>query len=168
MNKKELWAIINVNDVVRNTDVEKVLKCYDFKTWEKEEILNVKNDTDLSLNEFRWNYIKETLEITDSRLNEVGCMVRDLIDDIKMGYHRLSDEDILKDIENDYEISNIYDKAKGMHFEYQPFRDYETCNISMLHIYFDCDDLSFDEKKAEIEELISYLQLDNGQALLLK
>lgn len=168
MKKREKWAIIDVVEVIKGTSVEKVMKCYDFKSWERDEILNIENNTNLTLNEFRWDYVRGTLEITDETFSDIGYMVKDLIEDIKMGYHRISDKDILMDIENSDKVNNLYNDAKEMKFEYIPYRDYETNEICAIEIYYDDNELSYSEKEREIQELFTYLELKDGQALIVK
>ena len=162
MKNREIWLMVDVKDVVKNVEVEKALKCYDFKAWEREEILNLKNNTELSLNEFRWDYVRGTLEITDSNFKDIGIMVKDLIEDIKMGYHRISDDEILKDIENSNNINSILDNAEEMKFEYIPYRDYETGRVSTIAIYYD-KECTYEEKEKEINEICEYLNLNVGQ-----
>lgn len=156
MNNKELWAIINISEVLKNTEVEKVLNCYDFAEWEINELMSLKNDTELSLNEFRWKYIRETLEITDEDLCEEGLMVRDLIEDIKMGYHKY-EEYMLK--------GHV---MKEMNFEFELYRDFETSKISIIHIYYEDTNISSEEKRKEIDELLSFLNLDKKTNILCK
>lgn len=156
MNSREIWAIINVVDVLKNTDVEKVLNCYDFENWEISELMSLKNNTDLSLNEFRWKYARETLEITDGSLCEEGLMVRDLIEDIKMGYYK-------------YRETNLdEDNLDALGFEFDLYRDFETSKISMIHIYYDDSNIDYERKVKEIDELISFLNLNKGQACLIR
>lgn len=156
MNNKELWAVINVVDVLRNTEVEKVLNCYDFKEWEIQELMSLENDTELSLNEFRWKYIRETLEITDIDLCEEGLMVRDLIEDIKMGYNKY-DEYMVND-----------EPIKEMNFDFELYRDFETSKVSVIHIYYDNPNITYEKKVEEIEELMSFLNLSKREACLVR
>lgn len=156
MNNKELWAVINVADVLRNTEVEKVLNCYDFKDWEIKELMSLENDTELGLNEFRWKYIRETLQITDVDLCEEGLMVRDLIEDIKMGYNKY-DEYMVND-----------EPIKEMNFDFELYRDFETSKISVIHIYYDNPNITYEEKMEEIEELMSFLNLSKREACLVR
>lgn len=150
MNNKEIWAIISIDEVLKYTEVEKVIGCYDFEQWEIDELMKLQNNTSLSLNEFRWMYLKETLEITDCTLSEEGFMVRDLIDDFKMGYNE----------------SGKCDNLAIKHFEYELYRDFETLKINNICIYYYNDDIDFEMKKNEVLDLISYLGLNNGQVCL--
>lgn len=161
MKKREIWAIIKVEDVVKHTDVNKVMKCYDLKMWEKQEILALKNSTYKSLNEFRWEYISGTLELTNDCFSDVGYLVKDLIEDIKMGYHKVSDDIINLDVEEMDKLNNYFDKIEIANFEYEPLRDYHTNKITHIEIYYDRDDISNDVKCNEINELIEFLELDN-------
>lgn len=175
MNNKELWAVLKVKDVVEKTEIEKVLKCYDFKKWEVEELLSIKCEDEISLNAFRWNYARETLAITDESMTEVGFMVRDLIEDIKMGYYILSNQEFFEyqiEVLSDIQLSNknrFEDKVKEMNFDFELFRDFNTSEISLIHIYYNEDvDLSYDDKKNEITTLLDYLNLKDGQTIEIK
>lgn len=156
MNEKEIWAIISVDDVLKNTEVEKVLNCYDFADWEISEMMALENNTGLSLNEFRWKYTRETLEITNESLCEEGLMVRDLIEDIKMGYHKYSESEINE--------GNV----ETMNFEFDLYRDFETSKVSMIHIYYYDTTIDYDKKLKEVTELLTFLNLKKGQACLIK
>lgn len=162
MEKREIWAIINVEDVIRNTNVEKVMACYDFKQWEKDEIKSLSNTSNESLNEFRWKYVAETLEITNKCFSDVGYLVKDLIEDIKMGYHKVSEDLINLDIEQMDKVNSYFDEIEILNFEYKPLRDYETNNITSIEIfYMENDNISEEVKNREIEELIAALELTN-------
>lgn len=161
MKKREIWAIIKVEDVLKYTSVNKVMKCYDLKPWEKKEILSLENSTNKSLNEFRWEYVSGTLELTNDCFSDVGYLVKDLIEDIKMGYHKVSDDIIDLDVEQMDKVNNYFDEVKILNFEYEPLRDYCTNKITYVEIYYNNDDISDEIKSKEINELISFLELDN-------
>ena len=161
MEKREIWAIIKVEDVLKYTNVEKVMKCYDLKVWEKQEILSLKNSTNKSLNEFRWEYLSGTLELTNECFSDVGYLVKDLIEDVKMGYHRVSDDIIDLDVERMDELNNYFDEVEILNFEYEPLRDYNTNKITHNEIYYSNNKISDEVKSDEINELISFLELDN-------
>lgn len=161
MEKREIWAIIKVEDVLKHTSVEKVMKCYDLKSWEKEEILSLKNSTNKSLNEFRWEYVSGTLELTNDCFADMGYLVKDLIEDIKMGYHRVSDDIIDLDVEQMDKLNDYFDEVKMLNFEYEPLRDYNTNKVTHIEIYYRNNTVSDEVKSAEINELISFLELDN-------
>lgn len=159
MNNKEILLNISVGDVVKKTNVAKVMRCYDFKKWEVDELFLLENNTSKSLNEFRWEYVKETLMINNSIFNDMGILVRDLIDDVKMGYHRLSSELIYSDIANKDNITENLNSVTSMKFEYKPLIDYRTGMISHIEIYYAKGTVGAVEKKREIRELLSYLEL---------
>lgn len=163
MEKREIRAIINIEDVIKNTDVSKVLRCYDFKQWEQEEILSLNNDTNMSLNEFRWEYVRGTLELTDSNFLDIGFMVKDLIEDIKMGYHNVSDDLVIKDIENSEKVHEMYNDLSVMAFEYEPLRNYETQKITHIEIYYREGLIPESKKEEEITELLTYLELNKDK-----
>ena len=162
MKKRETWAIIDIKDIVKNTDVRKVLRCYDFKPWENNELMSLKNNTNLSVNEFRWEQARGTLEITNEEFRDIGIMARDLIDDIKMGFHKIEEDNITYDIANKDSFNEGNFDTKIMNFEYIPYRDYENNYISVIEIYFDNKDVTKETKKAELKELFSYLGLKAG------
>ena len=160
MNKKEIWAVIDIEDVIRGTDVIKVMNCYDFKLWEREEMMALPNASSKSLNEFRWEYVRETLEITNEKYNDIGLMVLDLIADIKMGFHRISEDLVLEDIENSYTLNNTYNNVSAMSFEYLPLRDYATGDIKQIEIYYEGSSLDIEKKVDEVNEILEFLAVD--------
>lgn len=151
--------IIDVKDVIRNTPIEKVARCYDFKKCEIDEIVSLKNKTDLTLNEFRWGEVRDILEIVNDKFKDMGIIVKELIEDIQMGYHRLSDEDISYDIEHKFEINDIYEAANPMRFNFDVIRDCGTNSITRVCVYFDDDNLTDTEMFEEFKEILEYLEL---------
>lgn len=159
MNKKEILSVISVGDVIKKTDVRKVMRCYDFQEWEVKELLSLQNNTIKSINEFRWEYVRGTLMINNDIFADMGVLVRDLIDDIKMGYHRVSNDVIYADINNKESVTLELDNIKPMNFEYKPLVDYRTNRITHIEISYEKGKIGLREKKREIKELLNYLDL---------
>lgn len=159
MNNKEIVSIISVEDVIKKTDVRKVMRCYDFQKWEVDELLSLNNDTPKSINEFRWEYVRGTLMINNDIFTDMGILVRDLIDDIKMGYHRVGNQIIYDDVNNKNDITSNFDNIESMKFEYKPLTDYRTGRITHIEISYEKNKVNAREKKKEIKELLNYLDL---------
>ena len=155
-NNLQKQILISVENLIQKTSIDKIMKCYDFKKWEVEEVLSLENTSECSLNEFRWNYVLETLQLTQN-ISDIGQIAIDLIGDIQMGYHKVPHNVIYADIEGDDEALSKYD-FDSLKFGFKPLVNKDTGKLEYIELFYmnDIDGALID---SEIKEVLEYLEI---------
>lgn len=150
---------LSIEDILENVDVERVARSFNLKSWEVEELLNLENTSEWSLNKFRLINLYETLKEMNPALSDIGLMIRDVLEDVLMGYDEIDSSVLQEEVDN--ELTEATYDLKTKHFDFELLTEMWSGEIKCIHVFHDKNcSLSEEAKQEEYNKILSFFGLN--------